>query len=82
MTTFEATNEAYPRSDMCIVCCFQFMCILYMYHGDLRVVFNFHPSLACILRVKSAENKVRKGKSTLLQGADLYIAKNITRFGK
>ena len=65
-----------------LVCCFHVNVILYMYHGDLRVVFNFHPSLACILTVKSAKNKVRKGKSTLLQGAGLYIAKNITRFGK
>ena len=31
------------------------------------------------LTVKSAENKGRKGKSTLLQCAGLYIAKNITR---
>ena len=58
---------------MCVV--FQLMFILYMYHGDLRVVFNFHPSLSCILTVKSAENKLRKDKSTLLQGAGLYIAK-------
>ena len=50
------------------MCCFQLMFILYMYHGDLRVVFNFHPSLACILTVKSAENKMRKVESTLLQG--------------
>ena len=70
------------RRALGVVCaCVLFSCyiILCMYHGDLRVVFNFHTNLSCILIVKSAENKGRKGKSTLLQGAGLYIAKNITR---
>ena len=70
------------RRTLGVACaCVLFSCyvILYMYHGDLRVIFNFHPSLACILTVKSAENKVREGKSTLLQGAGLYIAKKKTR---
>ena len=43
---------------------------------ELRVGFICHTSLSCILTVKSAENKVRKYESTLLQGAGLYIAKN------
>ena len=64
------------------VCCFHVILSCTCICGDLRVVFNFHPSLACILTVKSAENKVRKGKSTLLQGAGLYIAKNKNPFWK
>ena len=61
-----------------LVCCFHVIlsctCIC-----ELRIDFIFHTSLSCILTVKSAENKLRKVESTLLQGAGLYIAKNKTR---
>ena len=65
---------------MCVV--FQLILSLNMHHCELRVDFIFHTSLSCILTVKSAENKVRKGKSMLLQGAGLYIAKNKNPFWK
>ena len=78
MTTSRQPSEAYPRSGMCECVRFHinYLCTSY---GELRFDFICHTSLSCILTVKSAENKVRKGKSTLLQGAGLYIAKIITR---
>ena len=52
-----------------------------------RIGFICHTFFHAFLTVKSAENKVRKCKSTLLQGAGLYIAKKqkpvlINKYGK
>ena len=58
---------------------FSLMFILYMLFVSYGLVL-FTYILSCILlTVRSAENKLRKGKSALLQGAGLYIAKNKTR---
>ena len=62
---------------MCVE--FQLNCLVHVI-CELQIDFICQAILSCILTVKSAENKVRKGKSTLLQGAGLYIAKNIIRF--
>ena len=70
------------RRTLGVACaCVLFSCYVYLVHVicELQIDFIIHTSLSCILTVKSAENKLRKGKSTLLQGAGLYIAKNKTR---
>ena len=70
------------RRTLGVACaCMLFSCyiILYMHFCELRIDFIIHTSLSCILTVKNAENKLRKGKSTLLQGAGLYITKDKTR---
>ena len=61
---------------MCVVSIY-----VYLVHVicELQIDFIFQTSLACILTIKSAENKLRKVESTLLQGAGIYITKNKTR---
>ena len=36
----KATGEAYPKSGVWICVLFSCYILLYMYHGDLRIVFN------------------------------------------
>ena len=67
------------RRTLRVACaCVLFHVNVYLVHVtcELRIGFIIHTSLSCILTVKSAENNLQKGKSTLLQGAGLYIAKN------
>ena len=62
------------------MCCFHVNVCLVHVICELRIDFICQAILSCIFTVKSAENKLRKGKSTLLQGAGLYIAKNNNPF--
>ena len=63
----------------CACVLFQFMFIFDHAFVSYRLVLFAIQVFHAFFTVKSAENKMRKGKSTLLQGAGIYIAKNKTR---